>query len=49
MRDIAAIEAIRVPTGVHEPWIGPVTAGANCRRMVLVWTKGFKQHPYHGP
>ena len=49
MRDIAAIEAIRVPAGVYEPWIPPGVPAASCRRMVLIWTKGFKQQPYHQP
>jgi hypothetical protein len=49
MRDIAAIEAIRVPAGIHEPWIPPGIPAEGCRRSVLIWTKGFKQQPYHGP
>ena len=48
MRDVAAIEVTRMPEKVHEPWVGGGYAN-RCTRLVLIWTKGFKQKPYHWP
>ena len=53
MRDIAAVEVTRFPEKVHEPWIdGTIVQYVKaryCVRVVLIWTKGFKQKPYNGP
>lgn len=49
MRDIAEIEVTRRIEDVHEPWMGDGHFSMGCTRTVLIWTKGFKQKPYHWP
>jgi Carboxypeptidase regulatory-like domain len=49
MRDVAAIEVFRYAKGkIFEPWV-PLGSGEDCRPLVLIWTKGYKQRPYKGP
>jgi hypothetical protein len=46
LRDVAAIEVFRSPELVNEPFIHHLPGA--CAPVILIWTKGFKQHPWGG-
>ena len=50
MKDVAAVEVYRNAPHrlIEEPWIDP-GEGTSCGSTILIWTKGFKQRPYHDP
>jgi hypothetical protein len=48
LRDVAAIESFRDPAFIHEPFIAGHNPPGACTPIILIWTKGFKQHPWGG-
>jgi Carboxypeptidase regulatory-like domain len=44
MQDVAAVEAYSSPELVHEPFVHYLPGA--CGAVILIWTYGYKQHPW---